>query len=153
MGTPAARTPTTPPLGVVLVDARDDRRSVMRQLVERIGTATVVAEADSRDQALLLVGQHGADAVVVDVRMPVAEGLATIAALRQLSTALGIVVCSFDLDQGTADRALAEGADICLAKPVRPQDVQAAFENLPPRGPGGGGPVAADPATPAMASH
>jgi DNA-binding NarL/FixJ family response regulator len=153
MATPAVGTPTTSPLRVVLVDARDDRRSVTRQLLERVPTATVVAEATTRAEALLLVGSDGPDAVLVDVRMPVAEGLATIADLRRLSTSLGIVVCSFDLDNRTVDQALAEGADICLAKPVRPQDVQEALDSLRSRRPGGGGPAPTAPAAPAMASR
>jgi DNA-binding NarL/FixJ family response regulator len=156
MATPAVGTPTPSPLRVILVDTRDDRRSVTRQLVERVATATVVAEANSRAEAVVQVGREGADAVVVDVRMPIAEGLATIAELRRSSASLGIVVCSFDLDQGTAERALAEGADVCLAKPVRPEDVRVAFEGLAPRGRGGSGPVpavASSPAAPAMASR
>lgn len=116
-------------LRVVLVDDRAARRDIMRQVVGGDGTrASVVADADSRASALLVVGQHGADAVVVDIRMPVAEGLRTVADLRQAFPRLGIVVCSFDLDPVTVREALDAGAHTCLAKPASRQQLLGALE-------------------------
>ena len=104
---------------VVLVDSRDDRRELMRHWVEgEDATAILVGEANSQAAALTVVGEQRGDAVILDVHMPVSEGLATIAALRERYPQLGIVVCSFDLDPLTVERALAQGADRCLTKPV-----------------------------------
>lgn len=114
---------------VALVDTRDDRRNLMRHLVDGGGKrASVVAEANSRDAALLVVDQERADAVVLDIRMPVPEGLRTIRDLRRSFPRLGIVVCSFDLDQVTVQHALAEGVSTCLAKPASQRDLLAALE-------------------------
>jgi DNA-binding NarL/FixJ family response regulator len=116
---------------VVLVDAREDRRQLMRRVVEGDDTtAILVGEADSRAAALLVVDEQLADVVILDVHMPVAEGLATIAALRERYPQLGIVVCSFDLNGTTVQQVLAQGADSCLAKPVRRTDVHAALAGL-----------------------
>ena len=99
--------------------------------------ATVVAEADSEATAVELVDREHADVVVVDVQMPVVEGLAAIGALRRRFAPLKIVVCSFALDGLTAERAMAEGADTCLTKPVRRKDLHGALTTL--GSPGGGG--------------
>ena len=121
----------TPARRVVLVDARDGRRQLMRNVVEGDeAKAILVGEADSRAAALAVVDQERADAVILDVQMPVPEGLATIAALRQRYPRLGIVVCSFDLDRAMVQRVLAQGADICLAKPVHRTDVHTALSDL-----------------------
>lgn len=101
----------------------------MRNLVDGCGErVSVVGEADSRDATLLLVDQQCSDIVLLDIRMPVAEGLRTIRDLRRSYPALAIVVCSFDLDPATAQEALAEGAHSCLPKPARRRDLLAALE-------------------------
>lgn len=116
---------------VVLVDTRRERRDLMRWMVggdEAI--AIVVGEADSNDGALAIVEDERPDAVVLDVHMPLAAGLAAIRALRARYPRIAIVVCSFDLDRATVARVLAEGADRCLAKPVNRRDIHTALAGL-----------------------
>ena len=124
-------TPPVPAHRVVLVDSREDRRQLMRRVVEGDDAkAVLVGEASSGAAALVVVEREQADVVILDVHMPVAEGLRTIAALRDRSPTLGIVVCSFDLDPATVQQALSQGADACLAKPVGRMDVQNALSAL-----------------------
>ena len=124
----------TPPVRarrVILVDSREDRRQLMRRVVEGDDAkAILVGEAPSAAAALVVVDQQQADVVILDVHMPLSEGLQTIAALRKRAPALGIVVCSFDLDPATVQRALDHGADACLAKPVGRMEVQEALSAL-----------------------
>ncbi|MGH9226397.1 MAG: response regulator [Acidimicrobiales bacterium] len=130
----SAETPSMPACRVVLVDARENRREVMRHVVEGDDAkAILVGVADSRATALEVVDQQRPDAVILDVQMPVPEGLATIAALRERHEHLGIVVCSFDLDEATVEAVLAHGADRSLAKPVSRADIQNALSSLPHR--------------------
>jgi DNA-binding NarL/FixJ family response regulator len=105
----------------------------MRRVVEGAeGAATVVAEADDETAALSLVEQFHADAVVLDIQMPVEQGLRAIAGLRGRFPGLAIVVCSFHLDVTTRERALAGGADAYLAKPISPRELNAALRRLCP---------------------
>lgn len=118
---------------VVLVDSRDNRRELMRLVVSGDDAkAILVGEAENETVALEVVSREKADAVIVDVQMPIPEGLATVAALRQRYPLLGIIACSFDLDASTVQRVLDEGADTCLAKPVNRTDVHKALDGLPP---------------------
>jgi DNA-binding NarL/FixJ family response regulator len=118
---------------IVLVDSREERRQLMVNVVEAYADrASVVAQAGSRDSALLLVHEYQADGVVMDVRMPVGEGLATIAELRRRVPRLAIIVCSFDLDRATATKVLDHGANACLAKPVSPWELLAALDGARP---------------------
>ncbi len=118
---------------VVLVDSRDNRRELMRLVVSGDDAkAILVGEAANKAVALEVVAREKADAVLVDVQMPIPEGLATVAALRKRYPRLGIIACSFDLDPLTVQRVLAEGADTCLANPVNRNDVHKALEGLPP---------------------
>ena len=103
---------------VVLVDARPERLRVMRMLLDASGLVTVVGEADSRDGAIEEVGRAGADLAIIEIQMPVDEGLATIAALRQRFPEVRIVVCSFDQNAATRRLAAENGSDAYLGKPI-----------------------------------
>ena len=133
---PVDSPPLTVARRVVLVDTRHERRDLMRWMVGGDDAiAVVVGDADSRDGALTIVEDERADAVVLDVHMPLADGLATISALRARHPQIGIVVCSFDLDRETVQQVLDAGADRCLAKPVNRRDIHAALVGLQPDDP------------------
>jgi DNA-binding NarL/FixJ family response regulator len=117
---------------VVLVDVRPERRALMRGVVEMaIGPGTVRAEVASGSEALAAVERHHADAVIVEIQLPVAEGLAVIAALRSAHPAVAILVCTFHHDRTTEREATEAGADAYLVKPVNARDVRAALGSVP----------------------
>lgn len=117
------------PLRVVVIDDRTERRSLMVDVVEGDdGSAAVVAQADTAEAALLSVDQEEADAVLIDLRMPGAEGLRTIRRLHERFPRLGIVACSFDVDRRTVGRAVEKGAHAFVPKPAYHAEVFAALE-------------------------
>jgi DNA-binding NarL/FixJ family response regulator len=80
--------------------------------------------------------------VILDIQMPVEEGLNTIAVLRGRSPRLRIVVCSFHCEAATRQRALAHRADAYLVKPVGAADLKRVLQRLPDeRPPGSRAPV------------
>ncbi|MGH2652477.1 MAG: response regulator [Actinomycetota bacterium] len=106
-------------LRVVLIDTRPERRELVRHLVASTGLAdTDIAEAANTAEAVALLDREDRDVVVVEIQMPVSQGLETVAALRSRSSKLRIVVCSFTCDPATKALALANGADAYLDKPV-----------------------------------
>ena len=117
---------------VVLVDVRPERRALMRGVVElALGPGTVVAEVASASEALTAVERHRADAVLVEIQLPVSEGLAVIAALRGAHPSVAILVCTFHHDQATEREAGEAGADAYLVKPVNARDLRAALNSVP----------------------
>ena len=116
---------------VVVVDSRPDRRRVIRGLLEHFFRDGDIAEADSRESAVELVGRCQPVVVVIEVAMPYEEGLATISALQAMSPRPRIVVSSFRHDAVTVQAALARGADVFVTKPVGLADLRAALEVTP----------------------
>ncbi|MDQ1370270.1 MAG: two-component system, NarL family, response regulator DesR [Acidimicrobiaceae bacterium] len=110
---------------VVLIDPRPDRRAVMNFLVGRSPALTVVGLAGSLEEAERHIRDEHADVAVVEIQMPVPEGLATISALREAFPDLRIIVCSFHLDAATRDEAQQRGADGYLIKPISIRDLSA----------------------------
>src|SRR5690349_12798591 len=124
---------TTELLRVMLVDARPERRELIRHLVESTGLAGLdVGEAGSGAEAVELLNGADRDVAVVEIQMPVQAGLETIAALRRRSPDLRIVVCSFHRDPATKVSALESGADVYLDKPVSSGSLKVAFQQLFP---------------------
>jgi CheY-like chemotaxis protein len=127
MGTPTTSTiaadPTvaaSPDVRVLLIDGRHERRDLMRHVVEQGGPAvSVVGYADGPVTAVDAVDRLGANAVLLEIQLPVTQGLDTISALRHDYPDLRIVVCSFHRDATTKRDALARGADAYLLKPLR----------------------------------
>ncbi len=112
---------------VVAVDSRTERRLVIRRLLEHCFEPEEIGEADSREAAIELVGRCRPDVVVLEIAMPLAEGLDTITALRLMSPPPRIVVCSFHHDALTVQTALDQGADAYVTKPVGSADLRAAL--------------------------
>jgi CheY-like chemotaxis protein len=115
-------------LRVVLVDDRPDRRRLVRQIVVSTGLElTDTADADDGASAIALIEAQGADVAIVEIQMPIREGLAAITALRSRFSRLRIVVCSFHVDPATKQLALDAGADAYLDKPVRSEQLREAM--------------------------
>jgi DNA-binding NarL/FixJ family response regulator len=116
---------------VVVIDGRPDRRQLMSYVVEQADHVTVVGYADGPVSALEAVDRLGANAVVLEIQLPVAQGLDTISALRDDFPALAIIVCSFHADATTRREALARGADAYLLKPLSLRDLRAVLPSAP----------------------
>ena len=122
-------------LRVLLVDPRPERRELIRHLVLGTGlTALDIGEAASSQEAVELLDRAHPDVAVVEIQMPVRQGLEAIAALRRRSSALRIVVCSFLTDAATKDLARGEGADMYLDKPVSSDSFAGVLRQLFPDG-------------------
>jgi DNA-binding NarL/FixJ family response regulator len=111
---------------VVAVDSRSERRQVIRRLLEHSFDPAEIAEADSRQSAIELVDRCHPALVVVEIQMPLEEGLETITALCLLSPRPRIVVCSFHRDAATIRAALDRGADAYVTKPAGSAELRAA---------------------------
>jgi DNA-binding NarL/FixJ family response regulator len=102
----------------VVIDPRPERRAITSLVLGRCKALTVVGLAATLGDAEPQIRSEQAEIVLVEIQMPVPEGLATIAALRDRFPDLRIVVCSFQSDATTREAARASGADGYLSKPL-----------------------------------
>jgi DNA-binding response OmpR family regulator len=114
---------------VVVIDDRHDRRQLMSHVLEQAGDVTVVGYADGPSNAVEAVGRLQANAVVLEIQLPVTQGLDTISALRDGFPALEIIVCSFRADSTTRQAALDRGANAYLAKPLGLRELRAVLNS------------------------
>ena len=109
---------------VVVVDGRDDRRALMSYVLGQVDNVVVVGYADGPVSAVEAVDRLLANAVVLELQLPVIQGLDTISALRDDYPALAIIACSFHANVATTQAALDRGADAYLAKPFSVRDLR-----------------------------
>ncbi|WP_083516161.1 response regulator [Aeromicrobium erythreum] len=115
------------PIRVLLVDDQQMVRAGFRMLVDSQPDLEVVGEAGDGQAALDLLTQVTADVVLMDVRMPVLDGVeATRRILHGDAPPRVIVLTTFDLDE-YAFAALQAGASAFLLKDAAPPDLLAAI--------------------------
>jgi DNA-binding NarL/FixJ family response regulator len=116
--------PTGPagPTTVVLVDDQDLMRSGLRTLIDSDPDLTVVGEAGTGVEALDVVRNQRPDVVLMDIRMPVMDGIEAtrrIAADEELAGTHVVVLTTFERDEYIHD-ALRAGASGFLLKDTSP---------------------------------
>jgi len=103
---------------VLLVEDTEDNRFMMRRLLEMSGYQVV--EATNGEEAVRLAKSERPDLVLMDLSLPVIDGLAATRAIRKLD-GLGkipiVAVSAHDTSDFQAD-ALAAGCDSYITKPI-----------------------------------
>lgn len=118
------------PIRVALVDDQALFRAGIRMLVDSQPDLTVVGEAADGREAIALVRQARPDVVLMDIRMPVLDGVAAAAEILGDPGAPRIVMLTtFDLDEAAA-RAIRGGASGFLLKDADPEFLLASIRTV-----------------------
>ena len=115
---------------VVLADDQALFRAGIRMVIESQPDLEVVGEASDGREAIAVVRRTAPDVVLMDIRMPVMDGLTATAELLQDADAPRIVMLTtFDLDEAAA-RAIRQGASGFLLKDADPEFLLAAIRTV-----------------------
>ncbi|MBP2326693.1 DNA-binding NarL/FixJ family response regulator [Kibdelosporangium banguiense] len=109
---------------VLLVDDQPLIRSGFRALLDIEDDIEVVAEAADGSECLALVRQHLPDIALIDIQMPVIDGIEAtrrIAADPALATVHVVILTNYGLDEYVFN-ALRAGATGFLVKDIQPDD-------------------------------
>jgi len=115
---------------VLIVDDDPLVRSGLALILGGAKSLEVVAQAANGREGLAAVAEHRPDVVLMDIRMPVMDGIEATAALAaQDDPSKVIVLTTFDADDYVL-RALAAGASGFLLKDTAPEDIVAAVHKV-----------------------
>src|SRR5688572_3946725 len=113
-----------PDVGVVLViDDNAENRALAQATLEDEGYRVELAA--SGEEGLAAFARRPPDCVLLDVRMPGLDGIATCKKLRELGADVPILFFTAQRDVDTFDRARDAGGDDYLTKPARPTEIVA----------------------------
>jgi DNA-binding NarL/FixJ family response regulator len=111
---------------VVLADDQALVRVGLRKILENEPDTTVVAEAGNGEEAVAAAARHRPDVVLMDIRMPVLDGIeATRRIVRERPATRVLVLTTFGLDTYVYD-ALRSGASGFMLKDAPPEEIAAA---------------------------
>ena len=116
---------------ILVIDDDDVIRLTMQSVLKKKGFQVFTAE--NGNVGLVIFKKEKPQIVITDMLMPNKEGLETITEIRMLKTGAKIIAMSGGgSTQNMTFLQLAEkvGADLLLSKPVKPDQLIAAVENL-----------------------
>jgi len=120
----------TAPVRIVLVDDQALFRAGIRMVIDSQPDLEVVGEASDGREGIEVVRATRPDLVLMDVRMPVMDGLtATTEILRDPDAPRVVVLTTFDLDEAAA-RAIQGGASGFLLKDSEPEFLLSAVRTV-----------------------
>jgi two-component system sensor histidine kinase/response regulator len=116
---------TTPSRRVLLVEDNAVNRTIATRLLEKRGHVVIAVE--NGELAVAITATDRFDVVLMDIQMPVMDGLTATAKIREREHATGghvpiIAVTAHALDDDRR-RCLAAGMDDFLPKPIRSSDL------------------------------
>jgi DNA-binding NarL/FixJ family response regulator len=104
------------PVRVLLVDDDGDFLDALRPLIEHQPALTVAGTADNGLDAIELADELDPDAVVIDLHMPVVDGVTAVARLRKDHPNLCLIALTGDPAPQLHDAVTEAGADAVLLK-------------------------------------
>ena len=115
---------------VVIVDDQGMVRSGFRSLLESEPDLEVVGEAANGEEAVEVVSRLAPDVTLMDIRMPVLDGIAATRAIIEAGVATRVLVLTtFDLDEYVF-QALRAGASGFLLKDAPAEELAAAIRTV-----------------------
>lgn len=108
---------------VLLVEDHTVVRRGIRRLLEDDDRVRVVAEASNGREALTLAKKYRPDVAIVDVGLPMLNGIELTRQLRAVSERTSVLVLSMHADPAYVRRALQAGAKGYLLKDAEDQDL------------------------------
>jgi len=99
------------PIRVVLIDDADDLRLLVRMALEREPDFTIVAEAPDGESGVAAVAAHKPHLVLLDIAMPVMDGLQALTLIREeCPGSIVVMLSAFTGSSGAIERAMSLGA-------------------------------------------
>lgn len=114
---------------VLLIEDDPMVQEVNSQFVERVEGFIVVGIASSGDEGLRMVKEQQPDLVILDIFMPVRDGIETLLELRRNQAPVDVMVISAANDMRTIERMLQNGAVDYIMKPFKFERVKQALEH------------------------
>lgn len=113
---------------ILIVDDSDFMRTRTRQLLAGDGFSTF--EAGNGREAVAKYQEHRPDLVLMDITMPVMDGLTAVREIRKLDPQARVVICSALGQQATVLEPIKSGTKDFIVKPFQPERVLATVRKV-----------------------
>jgi two-component system, CitB family, response regulator DctR len=104
-------------------------QEINKQFIERVPGFVVVGIAANGAEGLKLVEELGPDLIIIDIFMPIQDGVKTLLALRATKQAVDVIVVTAAKDKNTIQSMLRNGAMDYIIKPFQFERIKQSLEN------------------------
>jgi len=102
-------------LKILIVDDNDFIRLGIKTALNTVGTISVIGEANNGLEAIQRYSELNPDVVLMDIEMPVMNGIACTRAIKQVNAAAKVIMLTSHDEEGEVHKALSAGANgYCL---------------------------------------
>ncbi|MFH5186419.1 response regulator [Paenibacillus sp. TAB 01] len=115
---------------VLLVEDDPMVREVNRQFVEQVDGFRIIGTASNGEEGLDLVRTLQPDLLILDIFIPMLDGMQTLTAIRSEGLPVDVIVISAANDRQTIEHMLQNGAIDYIMKPFKFERVQQALEQF-----------------------
>jgi DNA-binding NarL/FixJ family response regulator len=115
------------PVRLVIVDDHALFRAGLVGLLEEMREFEVVGEAGNGKEALNIISSTTPDLVLLDVNMPIMNGVETVAALKEMRNTPRIIMLTISKHEEDLFGAINAGADGYLLKNAEPEELRKAI--------------------------
>ena len=108
----------------------DDHRLIVEGVKRSLSESDdfeIVGECSSGSQVLPMVGRTNPDVVLLDLRMPGADGLTCLAQIKKRYPEVKVVILSVTTDEKVIQTVLQRGASAFIVKSINPVDLPSAL--------------------------
>jgi two-component system, chemotaxis family, chemotaxis protein CheY len=113
---------------IMLVDDEAHIRKFISLLLRHLGVAQII-EASNGSLAIELYKKERPDLVMLDVNMPVMDGLETLKALKEINPDCVVIMLTSLANRQTIDQAAALGAANYIRKDAPPEEIGRALSD------------------------
>jgi YesN/AraC family two-component response regulator len=111
---------------ILLVDDEPHVRKFIGLILKQLGASAIFEASNGRD-AVEVFQRETPDLVLLDVNMPIQDGIQTLRELRQLSTECVIIMLTSVANRQTVEEAVQLGADNYIRKDTPKDEILAAL--------------------------
>lgn len=112
---------------ILLVDDEVHVRKFIGLILKQLGAKSIFEAANGRD-AVEVFKKESPNLVLLDVNMPIQDGIQTLKEIRTLSTDCAVVMLTSLANRQTVEEALNQGADNYIRKDTPKDEILAALQ-------------------------
>ena len=117
-------------LRILIADDFQETRRNTRLMIAALDNLEVVAIASNGQQAVEMTKEHRPDIVILDVNMPVMDGLTAFKHIVQEYPGTGCIIISAESNPATVSKAMSIGIQEYLVKPFVVEELETAIKHV-----------------------
>lgn len=115
-------------LDVLIADDSEFMRNLLREILE--DKYRIVGEAENGVEAVQLYEEQAPDLVMMDIVMPIKDGIKATAEINDLDPSASVIMCTSVGQEEKMKSAIKAGAEGYITKPFQKPSVLDAVENV-----------------------